>query len=1255
MDSIIPLVQNNTLAEYMILSGADNRPPMLDKDFYDSWKSQMELYMQNREHRRMIPVSIENATNIILHGLLVDMYSLVNHHRAAKDLWERVQLLMQGSSLTKQEREYSGIVVPVFSPEDDLIACLNKAMAFLMSHSATSSKETRTKLLCTRYKSDATSSGGNNASEQERVVKCYNYQGEGHMARQCTQPKRPRNAAWYKEKAMLAEAQKSGQILDEEQLAFLVDPGVPDGQAVQTIIPNNAAFQTEDLDTYDCDCDDILNAQAVLMANISNYGSDIISEVSLVNESLKKLKFHLAIFDSVVKIGTTPDARTEELFAFNDLKAQLQDKDNTICKLKDIIKSLREKSKKENVKYDYSEIVTKNVELENIVAKLLSENKRLCNEINHVKQGIVEQTKAKQPLDNALDFAGKHGQRIQELLVYVQDTCSNAIKPSAKKVVVTLKNKVKKVRNIKNKVEAQPRNVKKKNRVVEPIRNVDVMQSQLNANSEPLCATSNIVPPKKTTSHSVETQKPKLKVYSRKPINVKNVCSSTKAKIVESKNANHSEPNHTWGSNATDIPSSSSLVMTGFRFGNDHIARIMGYGDYQLGYVTISRVYYVDGLGHNLFSISQFFEADLEVTFLKNTCFIRNLEGVDLIFGSRDINLYTISLDDMLKTSLVCLLSKASKTKSWLWYCWLSHLNFDTLNKLVKDGLARGIPRLKFQKDHLCSACALGKSKKSSHQPKAEDTNQEKLYLLHMDLCRPMHVASINGKVPVVAAPRAADLADSPVSTSIDQDAPSSSTPSTQEQELQTFLKVLKNKARLVAQGFRQEEGINFEESFALVSRIEAIRIFIANTAHKNMTIFQMDVKTAFLNGEPKEEICPRLPNQDFVELPSKEDLLILIMKLGYSSKCDMQSTIRTDQMHQPWRTFVAVINRCIFRKSTGFDRLRESHAQILWSMYNQKNVDYAALLWENFMYKADNRKSVQQENKDCQIYGALIPNGMINDDIKLSKVYKTYHDYATRKVPPKKERKFKNPASPKLKTVPASPKKPTQKGNRVKRPTKKATTVPTTGVVIRVTPDKGSAKRNFEEKQARNPQLQASGSSEEADFELEGDSKNESDDVNDEDDDNDDNGYDDNSNDNADGANKDDYEENPSFTLADYEEEEEQDKEYVYTQEKDKSDDVEKTFKEEDDHVAKELEDQQNASYESGFVQEEKDAHVTLTNVHDKIEGPLQSSSISFDFTSKLLNLDDPSLDINSLMNTLTIPPLPPPVYPFSHPITIP
>ncbi|GJT93464.1 retrovirus-related pol polyprotein from transposon TNT 1-94 [Tanacetum coccineum] len=170
------------------------------------------------------------------------------------------------------------------------------------------------------------------------------------------------------------------------------------------------------------------------------------------------------------------------------------------------------------------------------------------------------------------------------------------------------------------------------------------------------------------------------------------------------------------------------------KFGNDHVAKILGYGDYQIGNVTISRVYYVEGLGHNLFSVGQFCDSNLEVAFRQHTCFIRNLEGVDLLTGSRGNNLYTLSLGDMMASSPICLLSKASKTKSWLWHRCLFHLNFGAINHLARHGLVRGLSKLKFEKDHLCSACAMGKSKKKLHKPKSEDTNKEKLYLLHMDL-----------------------------------------------------------------------------------------------------------------------------------------------------------------------------------------------------------------------------------------------------------------------------------------------------------------------------------------------------------------------------------------------------------------------------------------------------------------------------------------------------------------------------------------
>ncbi|GJY32367.1 retrovirus-related pol polyprotein from transposon TNT 1-94 [Tanacetum coccineum] len=456
-----------------------------------------------------------------------------------------------------------------------------------------------------------------------------------------------------------------------------------------------------------------------------------------------------------------------------------------------------------------------------------------------------------------------------------------------------------------------------------------------------------IVHLKEPTSKLVETLKPNIKVYSRRPKQIKSIGSSKKAKIVESKTTNKSESTHLWGSNATDVPSSSSLVndrlsRSSFgtvRFGNYQDAKIMGYGDYQHGNVIISRVYYVEGLRHNLFSVGK--------------------------FCSQDTNLYTTSLDDMLKTSPIYLLSKASKTKSWLWHRRLSHLKFGTLNKLAKDDLARG-PGLQVMTPATSSSGLLPNiiPQQPCNPPKRDDWDTL-FQPLFDEYFNPLTIAV--SKVLVAAAPRAIEIADSPVSTSIYQDAPSLSIPSTQDQEhspiisqgveespktplfhddpfhkflqedstsqgsssnvrpshtpfeliepksfkqamtepswidamqeeiheferLQVwelvsclnkvmriklkwiykvktdeFGRVLNNKARLVAQGFRQEKGIDFKESFTPVARIEAICIFVANAAKKNMTIFQMDVKTAFLNGELKEDIYVSQP-EGFVD-----------------------------------------------------------------------------------------------------------------------------------------------------------------------------------------------------------------------------------------------------------------------------------------------------------------------------------------------------------------------------------------------------
>ncbi|GJW15329.1 retrovirus-related pol polyprotein from transposon TNT 1-94 [Tanacetum coccineum] len=667
----------------------------------------------------------------------------------------------------------------------------------------------------------------------------------------------------------------------------------------------------------------------------------------------------------------------------------------------------------------------------------------------------------------------------------------------------------------KNKVEAYPRKVKSslknKDCVVESKGTAHVQHSRHNANSELKCVkcngcmlsanhdlptggtftivgnacpltriiTTTEVPLRKPTVLENETPKPVVTlVYSRKPRKSQTNVPVSKSKVVQivlwyldTGCSTHMTKDR------SQLTNFVNKFLGTVKFVNDHMEKIMGYGDYQIGNVTISRVYYMEGLGHNLFSVGQFCDSNLEVAFRQHTCFIRNLEVVDLLTGSRGNNLYTLSLGDMMASSPICLLSKASKTKCWLWHRRLSHLNFSATNHLARHGLVRGLPKLKFEEDHLCSAYAMGKSKKKPHKPKSKDTNQEKLYLLHMDLCGPMRVASVNGKkriietihvdfdeltamasehsssVPVlhemtpatmssglmsnpppstpyvppsrtdwdilfqqmfdelltpppsvdlpapeviapvddVVAPVPAVSTGSPSSTNVDQDAPSPSnsqtTPKTQppiipndveennhdievvhmgndsyfgvpipkvpsdqsssldsihiiahpdhqiskhnckwtkdhpleniigalerpvstrlqlheqamfcyydaflivvepktykdtltqscwieamQEELNEFKRleldelggILKNKARLVALGYRQEEGIYFEEYFAPVARLEAIRIFLAFAAHMNMVVYQMDVKTAFLNGNLREEVYVSQPD----------------------------------------------------------------------------------------------------------------------------------------------------------------------------------------------------------------------------------------------------------------------------------------------------------------------------------------------------------------------------------------------------------
>nr|GFA28176.1 retrovirus-related Pol polyprotein from transposon TNT 1-94 [Tanacetum cinerariifolium] len=182
------------------------------------------------------------------------------------------------------------------------------------------------------------------------------------------------------------------------------------------------------------------------------------------------------------------------------------------------------------------------------------------------------------------------------------------------------------------------------------------------------------------------------------------------------------------------------------KFRNDQIAPILRYGDLVQGAVMIKRVYYVKGLNHNLFSVGQFCDANLEVAFRKSTFFIHDLKGNDLLIGSRGTNLYSITLQDTYYPNPIWLMAKASSSQAWLWHHRLSHLNFNTINFLSKNDIVVGLPKLKFVKDHLCSSCELGKAKRKSFHTKLTPSSKRRLQLLHMDLCGPMRVTSINGK-----------------------------------------------------------------------------------------------------------------------------------------------------------------------------------------------------------------------------------------------------------------------------------------------------------------------------------------------------------------------------------------------------------------------------------------------------------------------------------------------------------------------------
>nr|GEU39937.1 integrase, catalytic region, zinc finger, CCHC-type, peptidase aspartic, catalytic [Tanacetum cinerariifolium] len=546
----------------------------------------------------------------------------------------------------------SGLAVLVFSLGEDLIACLNKAMAFLTSVAFSRFPSTNNQLRTpnnlrnqatvqngkiivqqvqgrhrqsyygTGYKSNATSSEGNNESGHVRIVKCYNCQGEEHMARQCPQPKRPRNAAWYKDKAMLAEAQEARQILDEEQLTFLADPGVPD--------------------------------------------DDMIKEKLALKEQADSLK--------------------------KNLSKQIKEKE-TLLQTFTVFKN--ESKEKEN-KYMENEIdLEKKIkELDNIIFKV--------GQSAHIVHML---TKPQAFYDN----------------IHKQALVSRS----------KMSEKEKDQDAIKRKISNKPIDYVKSNKLYEDFGKHFVPQKELSVDEafryhmlNPSTKSFDALPIK------IEAPKelPKVSLVNESLKNLKLHLASFD-KVVKIRTT----PNARTEGNRSQLMNFVSKFLGTVRSGNEHIARIMGYGDYQLGNVTISRVYYVEGLGHNLF----------------------------LLFKTR---------------------------ASFYDSCYIQF-------------------RTRFKP---CFSTTL-------YSTKRDDWDR---------LFQPMFDEYFNPP----SIDRAVVLADSLVSNFIDQD-----TPSTRIVNVRPIYTLF--------------------ESLGRWTNDHPIANVIANAANKNMMIFQMDVKMAFLNGELKEEV----------------------------------------------------------------------------------------------------------------------------------------------------------------------------------------------------------------------------------------------------------------------------------------------------------------------------------------------------------------------------------------------------------------
>ncbi|GJW56296.1 hypothetical protein Tco_0103027 [Tanacetum coccineum] len=231
---------------------------------------------QYSTHQSSTPLSIAHPSN--------DYQSSVHHNAYSPS--SSIPHLEYAPTVYQQQQQSefpqldSGLIVPVFQKGDDPIDAINHMMSFLTAVVTSRYPTTNNQLRnSSNPRQQATINNGRVTLQPIQGRQTSLAAGECHMSKQCTKPKRKQDDSWFKDKVLLVQAQASGQILHEEELAFLVDPRIPEGQAIQTIITHNVAYQDDDLDAYDSDCDELNTSKVALMANLSHYGLDALAEV----------------------------------------------------------------------------------------------------------------------------------------------------------------------------------------------------------------------------------------------------------------------------------------------------------------------------------------------------------------------------------------------------------------------------------------------------------------------------------------------------------------------------------------------------------------------------------------------------------------------------------------------------------------------------------------------------------------------------------------------------------------------------------------------------------------------------------------------------------------------------------------------------------------------------------------------------------------------------------------------------------------